>query len=104
MSVGEGGFIAVSLDASVVQPQQALLPVSAARNHLLQSGAHFLQNFLQRVPAFTRLPTIGFPRRAKMSREVDALVGLNLLVPNAEEWILAVCRKRLSEPGTDCIR
>jgi len=39
-----------------------------------------------------------------MSREVDALVGLNLLVPNVEEWILAVCRKRLSEPGTDCIR
>jgi len=38
-----------------------------------------------------------------MSREVDALVGLNLLVPNVEEWILAVCRKRLSAPGTDCI-
>jgi hypothetical protein len=42
--------------------------------------------------------------RVKMSREVDALVGLNLLVPNVEEWISAVCRKRLSEPGTDCIR
>ena len=38
-----------------------------------------------------------------MSREVDALVGLNLFVPNVEEWILAVCRKRLSEPGTDCV-
>ena len=39
-----------------------------------------------------------------MSIEVDALVGLNLFVPNVEEWILAVCRKRLSEPATDCIR
>jgi hypothetical protein len=38
-----------------------------------------------------------------MSREVDALVGLNLLVPNVEEWILAVCRKRLSEPDADCV-
>ncbi len=38
-----------------------------------------------------------------MSREVDALVGLNLLVPNVEEWILAVCRKRLSEEGTACV-
>ena len=38
-----------------------------------------------------------------MSREVDALVGLNLFVPNVEEWILARCRKRLSEKGTDGI-
>jgi hypothetical protein len=38
-----------------------------------------------------------------MTLEVDALVGLNLLVPNVEEWILAVCRKRLSEEGTDCV-
>jgi len=34
---------------------------------------------------------------------LDAIVGLKLSEPKIEEKVLAACRTRLAEPGTDCV-